>query len=165
MGTEAVAVLPSRALPGAVRRGQEPQADAQLTSLRRQLGYGRRLRPRRSHLALVALVIVAFWVVLSFGRTITQLNAANDRQTGLMAETAALSAQLDAGHRELELVQMDGFQALQARAFGIGAPGEIAFSLEAGAPVASPVTPLGSAGRAGEAQTPLDAWLRLLFGD
>ncbi len=165
MGREAVAVLPSRALPVAVRRGQEPQADAQLTSLRKQLGYGRRLRPRRSHFALIALVIVAFWVVLSFGRTITQLNAANDRRTGLMAETAALSAQIDAGHRELDLVQTDGFQALQARAFGIGAPGEIAFSLEAGAPVASEVTPLGSVGREGQAQTPLDAWLRLLFGD
>lgn len=139
--------------------------DTDVSSLKRQLGYGRRFRPGRKHLGLLVLLIVGSWVVVSFGRTITQLNSASERQAVLAADTAALSAQLEAGHRELQLVQTDDFQALQARAFGIGAPGEVAFSLEFAAPVAPRVAPLGSVGAGAQPQTPLDAWLRLLFGD
>jgi hypothetical protein len=153
MGRASVAVLDSRA-----------EAGAQLTSLRSQLGYGRRFRPGRT-LGLIALLVVGVWVVVSFGRTITSLNDATDREAILQSETAALTAQLEAGHRELELVQTDAFQALQARAFGIGRPGEIAFSLESDAPSPEHITPLGSAGQQGAPQTPLDAWLRLLFGE
>lgn len=159
------AVLSSRTLPVPAQRRPNPEAEAQLTTLGQQLGYGRRFRPGRSHLGLIVLLVIAFWVALGFARTITQLNAATERQVALTAETAALTAQLDAGHRELELVQTDGFQALQARAFGIGAPTEVAFALESGAPAAVPVVPLGSDGPGTEPQTPLDAWLRLLFGD
>jgi hypothetical protein len=165
MARTAVAVLSSRSLPLPAQRRQDAQADAQLTALGRQLGYGRRFRPGRSHIGLIVLVVIAFWVVLGFARTITQLNAATERQLVLSAETTALTAQLEAGHRELLLVQTDGFQALQARAFAIGAPGEIAFALESGAPAPVAIVPLGSTGPGAEPQTPLDAWLRLLFGD
>jgi len=165
MERPAVAIAASRVLPTPAQRTPDPQVEAQVATLRKQLGYGRRLRPGRKQLGLIALLIVGAWVVLSFGRTITQLNAASDRQAALAVDTAALSAQLDAGEREVELVQTDGFQALQARAFGIGAPGEIAFSLESAAPAAPPLAPLGSIGPGAQAHTPLDAWLRLLFGD
>ncbi len=165
MGRVAVGVFASRTLPLPAERRPNPEAEAQLTTLGRQLGYGRRFRPARSHVGLIVLLVIAFWVVLGFARTITQLNAATERQVVLTVETTALTAQLDAGHRELELVQTDGFQALQARAFGIGAPGEIAFALESGAPAPVPVVPLGSDGPRSAPQTPLDAWLRLLFGD
>jgi cell division protein FtsB len=138
--------------------------EAQLTSLRSQLGYGRRFRPGRSHIALIILIVVGSWVVLSFGRTITQLNAATERQAALTSETAALSARLDAGHREMELIQTDAFQGLQARSYGMGAPGEIAFSLDPDAPPPPALTPLGGDPNSGRAQTPLDAWLKLLFG-
>jgi hypothetical protein len=114
---------------------------------------------------LLAVVVIGVWVVVGFGRTITSMNAAMDRQAVLTAETQSLAARLEAGERELDLVQTNGFQALQARAFGIGAPGEIAFALEPGAPQASLIVPLGSAGTAGEAKSPVEAWLRLLFGD
>jgi cell division protein FtsB len=134
-------------------------------SIRSRLARGRRLRLTRNHLVVAALVVVAFWVLLGFARTITQLNSATDRQTALTDETAALVAQLEASERELELVQTDGFQAMQARAYGIGAPNEIVFSLEPGAPSPEPVIALGSEGPGDAAQTPLDAWLRLLFGD
>lgn len=136
-----------------------------MQSLRVQLGSGRRFRLTRTHLVAAALVVVAVWVLLGFARTITELNSATDRQSALSDENAALVAQLDAGQRELELVQTDGFQALQARAFGIGAPDEIVFSLEPGAPSPEPVVPLGSNPARAVPQTPLDAWLRLLFGD
>jgi hypothetical protein len=165
MARTAVAVLPSRALPVPAQRRPSPEAEAQLTTVGRQLGYGRRFRPGRSHIGLIVLLVIASWVALGFARTMTQLNAATERQAVLAAETAALSAQLDAGHRELVLVQTDGFLALQARAFGIGAAGEVAFALESGAPPPAKVVPLGSDGPGAEPQTPLDAWLRLLFGD
>ncbi|MGI8929045.1 MAG: hypothetical protein ACR2H0_06245 [Candidatus Limnocylindrales bacterium] len=160
-----MAVLTSRTPALAAQSGQQPHAEAQLTDLGRQLGYGRRFRPGRSHIGLLVVIVVAFWVVLGFARTMTQLNAATERRVVLTAETTALTAQVDAAHRELVLIQTDGFQALQARAFAIGAPGEIAFALEAGAPSPVPVVPLGSEGAATDPQTPLDAWLKLLFGD
>jgi len=165
MGQPAVAVLESGAQPVASRRPSEEEVNDRLKILSKQIGYGRRLRPDRSHAALLIAVVVGFWVVLSFGRTITQLNAATDRQAALTSETAALTAQLDAGHRELDLIQTDAFQGLQARALGIGAPGEIAFSLEAGSAAPPHIVPLGTAGSDLSDQTPLDAWLRLLFGN
>jgi len=158
-------VLPSRALNPAARGTAEADSATQLSSLRKQLGYGRRFRPGRNHLALLAIVVIGAWVVVGFGRTITSMNAATDRQAALTAETRLLNAQLDAGERELDLVQTDGFQALQARAFGIGTTGEIAFSLATDAPPAPHIVPLGEAGTAAEANSPLEAWLRLLFGD
>jgi hypothetical protein len=159
-------MLPSRALPAdGPRTSPDPAVEAQLATLKKQIGYGRKYRPGRSHVALIVLIVVASWVVLSFGRTITSLNAATDRQAALTAETAALTARLEAGHREMELIQTDAFQALQARAYGIGAPGEIAFSLDAAAPPAPQVTPLGGDANSGTPQAPLDAWLGLIFGN
>ena len=125
----------------------------------------RRFKLTRAHLVTVVIAIVALWVVLSFGRTITALNSATDREQLLVDETAALAAQLEASNRELALVQTEGFQALQARAFGIGKPTEVNFSLEPGAPSPQPLVPLGSEANRAAPQTPLDAWLRLLFDD
>ena len=165
MGRSAVAVVDSRALSPATGGASDVDAGNQLSSLRRQLGYGRRLRPGRNHLALLVIVVVGAWVIVGFGRTITSMNAATDRQAALTAETQQLYAALAAGERELELVQTDGYQAQQARADGLGAPGEIAFSLPTDAPPAPHVVPLGEAGAAAEAASPLEAWLKLLFGD
>jgi len=139
--------------------------EAQLATLKKQIGYGRKYRPGRSHVALIILIVVASWVVLSFGRTITQLNAATDRQAALTSETAALTARLEAVHREMELIQTDAFQGLQARAYGIGAPGEIAFSLDVDAAPPPALTPLGTDANSDALQTPLDAWMRLIFGN
>lgn len=125
----------------------------------------RRFKLTRAHLVAVVITVVALWVVLSFGRTITALNSATDREQQLADETTQLAAQLEASQRELALVQTDGFQAHQARAFGIGRPAEVNFSLEPGAPSPEPVIALGSEGNRAAPQTPLDAWLRLLFDD
>ena len=125
----------------------------------------KRFKLTRAHVAAAVILVVGLWVVLSFGRTITALNSATDREQLLSDETAQLTAQLEASHRELELVQTEGFQALQARAFGIGRPGEVNFSLEPGAPSPEPVVPLGAESNRAAPDTPLDAWLQLLFGD
>ncbi len=123
----------------------------------------RAIRPGRSHLIVIGVAVLAVWLVIVFGRALTELNEATDQAAGLRAETAALQARLEAGERELELVQSDAFQALQARAYGLGGPNERAFALEADAPPARPVVPLGGEQPSSE-RTPLESWLRLLFG-
>jgi cell division protein FtsB len=139
--------------------------NAQLTELRRQIGYGRGFRPTRSQVLLVGLLVVAFWLVLTFGRSLAQLNEASQREAAMTAETNALQAELDAGRRELTLIQTDAFQALQARALGYGTNGEIVFTLPVDAAAPEHIVPLGAAGAAQAKQTPLEAWLNLLFGE
>ncbi len=165
MPTAAVALASTSEVPLRARLAPEPELQQQLTALGKQIGYGRRFRPGRSQLLLVGLLILGLWLVLVFGRALTDVNAATERQAVLARESQALSQRLEAGRRELLLVQTDSFQRLQARAFGLGAPGELVFSLESGAPTAAPVMPLGAAGAGPQTVSPLDAWLGLLFGD
>jgi hypothetical protein len=120
-------------------------------------------RPGRSHLIVLAFILLAVWLVFVFGRALTELNEATERATALRAETAALEARYEAGQRELELVQTNAFQQMQARAYGLGGPRERAFALESGAPPPPPIVPLGGESPA-SLRTPLEAWLGLLFG-
>lgn len=137
----------------------------QLDSLGRQIGYGRGLRPRRAQILGIALVILAFYLVVVFGRALGQLNDATQRETAAAAETRTLQAQLEAGRRELVLVQTDAFQSQQARALGMGKNGELIFALTADAPPPAPIVPLGGSSSSGAAHSPLDAWLELLFAN
>ena len=123
----------------------------------------RRVRPRRLSALVVIGIVVAIWIVLTFGRALTTLNEANDRAAMLRAENAALQMRLEQGQAEMELAQAPHFQRMLARALGMAPDGELAFALEPGAPAAPPVTPLGADPQA--ARAPLDAWLKLLFGD
>ena len=83
------------------------------------------------------------------------------------AEPATLQARLDADKREQEVVQTDAFQRMQARAYGMGVTGEVVFALPHDAPSAPPITPLGAGAAKGaaDAGSPLDAWLKILFGN
>ena len=123
----------------------------------------RRVRPRRLSIYVVIGLVVALWVVLTFGRALATLNEANDRAASLRAEKAALEMRLAQGQAEMELAQTPAFQRMLARALGMAPAGEHAFALEPGAPPAPVVEPLGTDPAAPGA--PLDAWLRLLFGD
>jgi hypothetical protein len=124
----------------------------------------RRFRLGRAHVAIVAMAVIAVWLVFVFGRALGDLDRANARQEQVRAETLALELRLAADRRELELVQTDAFQALQARGYGMGAPGEQVFSLTPGAPPPPDLARLGGGLTAAEPSTPLDAWLELLFG-
>jgi hypothetical protein len=148
------------------RAPAEPREDLQqqLSSLKRQIN-GRGFRPRPGHFMLLAVVILGAWLLVVFGRGLAQLNEAADRQAIVAAEVSALSDRLDAGERELILVQSDAFQQMQARSFGMGATGEIAFGFEQDAATAPLITPLGGASNEQAELSPLDAWLTLLFGD
>src|SRR5688572_30534491 len=106
--------------------GRPPRRDdleRQLADLNRQVR-PRNLRPGRTHLVLLALVVAAAWLVVVFANTLGDVDRATARQQAVQAESAALEQRLAADRRELALVQTDGFQALQARSFGMGAPGE-----------------------------------------
>jgi hypothetical protein len=120
------------------------------------------------HILLIGLAIVGVWLVLVFARALGDVDHATARQQVIASEASALEARLSADKRELALVQTDAFQRLQARAYGLGAAGEVAFSLPQDAPSAPPITPLGGAqaatSSAVEKTSPLDAWLSLLFG-
>lgn len=137
----------------------------QLDSLGRQIGYGRGMRPRRAQILAIILIVLAFWLLVTFGRALGQLNDATQREATAAAETRTLQAQLEAGRRELMLVQTDAFQALEARALGMGGSGEKIFALTADAPPPPAIVPLGQDSAASATKSPLDAWLELLFGD
>jgi hypothetical protein len=112
----------------------------------------------------LGLLIVAFWIVLAFGRALGQLNDATLRQQEAAAEAGRFQAQLEAGRRELALVQTDAFQRLQARSLGMGEAGELVFTLTDDAPPPQ-IVPLGQRDATSATQGPLEAWLELLFGD
>ncbi len=124
-------------------------------------------RPRRLHAILIAIGLIAIWLAFVFARALGDLDQATARQQAIAQEAVALQARLDADHRELALVQTDAFQALQARAYGLGGPGELVFSLPQDAPSPAPITPLGGspADASASGATPLDAWLEILFGN
>jgi hypothetical protein len=159
-----VAVASVSDASGRARSGPDTELNARLTTLGRQVGYGRGLRPGRSQLLALGLLIVAFWIVLAFGRALGQLNDATLRQQEAAAEAGRFQAQLEAGRRELALVQTDAFQRLQARSLGMGETGELVFTLTSDAPPPQ-IVPLGQRDATSATQGPLEAWLELLFGD
>lgn len=141
-----------------------PDLEQQLERLGRPIRR-RPLKPGRSHVAAALLAIVAVWLVVVFAGTLGELDRATQRRAAALSESTALQQRLDADRRELALVQTDAFQAMMARAYGMGAPGEQAFSLQTDVSP-PPIVPLGRATETPPEQlTPLDAWLELLFGD
>jgi cell division protein FtsB len=128
----------------------------------------RSFRLRRIHLALIALAVVAIWLVFVFAKALSDVDHATAVHQSIAAETQALQARLDAVHKEQQIVQSDAFQRMQARSYGMGATGEIVFALPPNAPSPAPIAPLGVAAAktaSGDTATPLDAWLRILFGN
>jgi hypothetical protein len=163
MPKPAVAVASASDASGRVQTGPDTDLNARLTTLGRQIGYSRGLRPGRAQLLALGVLIVAFWMVVTFGRALGQLNEATQRQQAAAAQAAALQLQLEAGRRELALVQTDAFQRLQARALGMGELGELVFTLTSDASPPA-IVPLGQSASAAVEKGPLEAWLELLFG-
>lgn len=164
MPKQAVAAATAGGAAGRARTtAPDTELSTRLDALGRQIGYGRGLRPGRSQLLAVGLLIVALWMVLTFGRALGQLNEATLRQQAGAADAAALQLQLAAGRRELALVQTDAFQRLQARSLGMGGSGELVFTLTGDTP-APQILPLGQRESTSAAHGPLEAWLELLFG-
>lgn len=114
--------------------------------------------------ALVVGILLVAWIVFIFARAVATTSAAHQRADQLRAANAAQEARLAAEQEELTIVQGQAFIKLQARAYGVGTPGERPFALAAGAPSPRPIVPLGAAPAPAAPETPLQAWLALLFG-
>ena len=125
----------------------------------------RRLRPTGLQVGLVIGLVVAFWFVVAFGRTMADLSAATARTAAVRADTAALTQRLAEAQKESALLQSDAYLRFAARSFGMGREGERAFGLAPGAPPPAPMVPLGESVAAPASTTPLENWLSLLFGD
>jgi hypothetical protein len=161
MGSNAAALAPTSEARAAMPSGDATPLDSLAGQLRRgRPGIG----PGRSYLAVALIVMVAIWVVFMFGRALTQLNEATQRASAVRTETIGLHDRLEQAQRELELVQTDAFLSLQARGYGLGESGERAFGLAPGAPPPPQIVPLGGETASASGRTPLESWLRLLFG-
>ncbi len=121
----------------------------------------------RRRLAFLAAAFVTAWIVIVFARQAGEASAATSRLAQLREANSALAGQVAALEREYELIQRQAYVEQQARAYGLGSGREIAFSLQAGAPPLGPDAPGSAAvrlGAQGDAETPLESWLSLLFG-
>jgi hypothetical protein len=105
--------------------------------------------------------------VIAFGRQFADASAASTRADDLRGQNAALRDQVAGLQQDLGQVQDSRFLQLAGRAYGLGGPGEIPFTLEAGAPTPGPDAPGSASTRLGarhDASSPLDGWLEALFG-
>jgi cell division protein FtsB len=109
-------------------------------------------------------LLVCAWLVVIFGRALAEANTLTARLAQEQGVNEQLRARVEAGRREITLVQTAAFLDFEARIFGMGASGEKPFALEAGAPSPPAITPLGNESPAPPTSTPLDDWLTLLFG-
>jgi hypothetical protein len=120
----------------------------------------------RRRTAILLGVLLAGWVIILFARQVSDASAATGRAEAMIAANTAKRTELAGLERELEQIQQQQFIGQEARAYGLGGPREIAFTLEVGAPPLDANAP-GSAGLRVGARTsvsPLESWLTALFG-
>ena len=121
----------------------------------------------RRRVITAAGILVAVLLALSFARQVGEASAAAARAAELRTGNAQLQDQVNRLQADLSGVQDPRFIQLEGRAFGLGGPKEIPFALTAGAPPLAADAPGSAAVRLGaptRPQTPLDAWLEVLFG-
>lgn len=121
----------------------------------------------RRRVITAAGVLLAGWLTISFIRQVGEAAAATNRAAELRAANAALTAEVAQLQRDLDTVQDMRFVRLEGRGFGLGGRGEIPFALAAGAPALAADAPGSASVRLGADppyQSPLDAWLDVLFG-
>jgi len=123
------------------------------------------MAPRR--LILIGATILLAWMVVSFGRQVAEASAASSRAEDLRAANAALTEEVAALERELQVIQDQRYISQAARAFRLGNPDEIPFALEADAPplpADAPGSAAVSLGADATPDSPLERWLDVLFG-
>jgi cell division protein FtsB len=121
----------------------------------------------RRRVAFVIAAVFSAWVVVVFARQVSEAAAATSRADDAVVANAALTAEVAALQRELDLVQARPYILQQARAHGLGKEKEIPFTLADDAPPLPADAPGSAAQALGASQdrsSPLDTWLRLLFG-
>jgi cell division protein FtsB len=121
----------------------------------------------RRRVAILASTMLAAWIVIAFARQVGEVSAASARAQDIASANAALRIEVGALERELDLIARQRYIEQQGRAYGLGGPREIAFTLEKDAPALPDDAPGSAALRVGaqsEHVTPLERWLTVLFG-
>jgi hypothetical protein len=121
----------------------------------------------RRRVAILAGVMLAAWIVIVFARQVGEVSAASTRAENIASANAALRIEVSALERELDLIARQRYIEQQGRAYGLGGPKEIAFTLEDHAPVLPDDAPGSASLRVGaqsEHVAPLERWLTVLFG-
>ena len=121
----------------------------------------------RRRLAVLVAGFVCLWLVGDFARQVGEAATAADQAEAMKARNAALQSDIDALQSELKLIQQPGFVDSTARGYMLGSAREIPFTID---PQASPL-PSNAPGSTGirpevapVSDSPLDAWLKVLFG-
>jgi cell division protein FtsB len=121
----------------------------------------------RRRIGILACAMLGAWIVIAFARQVGEASAATARADDIASANAALRIEVGALERELDLIARQRYIEQQGRAYGLGGPREIAFTLEKDAP-ALPADAPGSAALRIGARTddvaPLERWLTVLFG-
>lgn len=121
----------------------------------------------RRRIALLLGALVAAWVIVLFARQVGQASEASARADAMRASNAALTTTVASLQSEVALIQRQEFVEQQARAYRLGTPREIPFTLADNAPSLPPDAPGSAAVRLGsvtEKPSPLASWIKLLFG-
>ncbi len=121
----------------------------------------------RRRVVTAAGVLVASLLALSFVRQVGEATAASDRATELRAANAAMRDEVERLERDLDQVQDLRFIRQEGRSYGLGGRGEVPFALAAGSLELAADAPGSASVRLGvepRPQTPIDAWLEVLFG-
>jgi hypothetical protein len=121
----------------------------------------------RRRVGWAAAAFVAIWVVVVFARQVGDAQAATNRAAQLADDNAALAAEVEALQKERDLIVEPRYVAQEARGHQLGAPKEIAFSLDPSVTAPIDGAPGSASARLGaitDRQTPLESWLSLLFG-
>ena len=121
----------------------------------------------RRRVGWVAVGLLSVWIVVVFARQAGDAATASGRADQLARDNAALAAEVALLERELEIIEQPEYIAQQARAYGVGSPQEIPFTLDPSVPAPGPDAPGSASLRVGAVEeriTPLDSWLSLLFG-
>jgi len=121
----------------------------------------------RRRIALLLGALVAAWVILLFAHQVGQASEASAKAQAMRTTNAGLQADVTALQAELALIQRQSYVEQQARSYRLGTAHEIPFTLADNAPSLAPDAP-GSAGvrlgAASEKPSPLQQWIKLLFG-
>jgi cell division protein FtsB len=121
----------------------------------------------RRRIGTIVALAVAVWIAVAVGRQVSDATAATHRAEIAADRNVALLVEVEALERELRIIQRQAYVEQQARGYGLGGPGEIAFTLADDAPPLPADAPGSASVRLGattERVTPLERWLSLLFG-
>jgi cell division protein FtsB len=151
--------------PSAVRRAPTDPAPARPSAgPPRSVAIEQRRGIERRSVVIVVAVGLVGWLLIVFAGALADAAAVRDEARRELAVNEDLRARVAAGEAEIALIGERAFLDHLARAFGMGEPGERAFSLAPGAPPPPSMRPLGPTSAPGEAADGPTAWIDALLG-